>query len=79
MTDCAHDWRSGPRKDVETCVECFQTRKRPKDPEAARLGRLGGLARAEALSPEERKAIARKGGRARQQRRLQRMLAQAKK
>jgi hypothetical protein len=38
---------------------------RKKNPNAVALGKLGGKARAEKLSPEERSTIARKAGNAR--------------
>ena len=39
--------------------------KRAKNPEAQKVGRKGGKARAKALTPEQRSAIARLGGLAR--------------
>jgi hypothetical protein len=39
--------------------------KKEKDPHAVHLGRLGGNARTEKLSPEERRELARKAARAR--------------
>jgi hypothetical protein len=38
--------------------------KRRKSPDAVRLGSKGGKARAKKLTPEQRRAIAAKGGRA---------------
>jgi len=40
-------------------------KKKPKDPHAVHLGRLGGQARAERLNSEQRREIARKAAQAR--------------
>jgi general stress protein YciG len=41
------------------------SKKPKKNPIAVKIGKAGGLARAKALTPEQRSAIARKGGIAR--------------
>ena len=43
----------------------------PKNPDAQRLGRLGGLARAKSTSAKQRQAIARAGGLAAAQKRAE--------
>jgi len=46
-------------------IEEFLPADAGKNPAAVQLGRTGGAARAKALSPAKRKAIARKGAKAR--------------
>jgi hypothetical protein len=59
-----------PRRAENHNVVTFPARTQPKNPAAVALGRLGGLKggarRAEKLSSEEKIAIARQGGLARQ-------------
>jgi len=51
---------------VSWTVEGYPMSKKPKkNPIAVKIGKAGGLARAKALTPEQRSAIARKGGLAR--------------
>jgi hypothetical protein len=61
--------RQGLESDIETKEEIEQTKG--KNPHAVALGRLGGLkggkARAEKLTPEQRKEIAQKAARKRWQ------------
>ena len=46
-------------------LEPAMTKKREKNPYAVRLGQLGGKARSEKLTAEERRTIARKAAQAR--------------